>query len=173
MPLRYLSVAFVLASTSVAAQSTHLSPLPSEAGQAQFAAIAEIVALLRDDPATDWAKVDIAALRDHLIDMDNVTRQASVERQVTGRRVAFTVTGDAAVAASLRRLVPAHAPSLQQASSWDVSVTPLSDGVTMTVDLPSQEALDQTMGLGFFGLMTVGAHHQQHHYMMATGQAPH
>ena len=31
----------------------------------------------------------------------------------------------------------------------------------------------QIQGLGFFGLMTIGAHHQAHHLMMAKGAAPH
>lgn len=61
--------------------------LPTEAGQAAFATIAEIVAILTADPATDWAKVDIEALRQHLIDMDNVTLRAavSVEQAEGGR----------------------------------------------------------------------------------------
>ncbi len=43
---------------------------PKEPGQGAFATIAEIVALLTSDPKTDWSKVDIAGLREHLIDMD-------------------------------------------------------------------------------------------------------
>ena len=36
---------------------------PREIGQASFAALAEIVAILRADTSTDWASVDLAALR--------------------------------------------------------------------------------------------------------------
>ena len=40
---------------------------PIEAGESAFAAIQEIVALLNADPKTDWSKVDIDALRQHLV----------------------------------------------------------------------------------------------------------
>lgn len=54
------------------------SGLPRETGQSAFAAIQEIVAMLEADPKTDWSKVDIEALRQHLIDMNNVTLGAVV-----------------------------------------------------------------------------------------------
>ena len=49
-----------------------------ETGQAQFAAIAEIAEILRNDASTDWGKVNIQALRDHLVDMHNVTTGSTV-----------------------------------------------------------------------------------------------
>ena len=77
-------VALLLAlslSGPVAAQHSHSAighamPGPQEAGQSAFAAMAEIAALLRADPDTDWANVDIAALRRHLVDMELVTTEA-------------------------------------------------------------------------------------------------
>jgi len=39
-------------------------------GQDAFGAIQEIVQILDADPKTDWSKVDLEALRQHLIDMD-------------------------------------------------------------------------------------------------------
>ena len=42
---------------------------PTMPGQDAFGAIQETVSLLEADPATDWSKVNIAALREHLIDM--------------------------------------------------------------------------------------------------------
>ena len=80
---------------------------------------AEIVTLLRDDPNTDWAQVDIKALRDHLVDMDNVTTRASIERTVDGIGVTFIVTGDDVVAASSRRMVLTHSPILQRTIRLD------------------------------------------------------
>src|SRR6516225_4871594 len=38
-------------------------------GQDAFGAIQEIVQILQSDPTTDWSKVNISALRQHLIDM--------------------------------------------------------------------------------------------------------
>ena len=49
---------------------------PREAGQSAFAAVREIVGILEADPATDWSKVDVEALRRHLIDMMQATRAA-------------------------------------------------------------------------------------------------
>ena len=45
-------------------------------GQEAFGTIQEIVRILEADPTTDWSKVNIGALREHLIDMDEVTMRA-------------------------------------------------------------------------------------------------
>jgi hypothetical protein len=39
--------------------------------------------LLKANPRTDWSKVNIAALREHLIDMNEVTLQAGAETPVS------------------------------------------------------------------------------------------
>ena len=104
MKLGFLSAAMLFVASNAMAQHAHMSQTPRETGQSQFAAIAEIVTLLRVDPDTDWAQVDIKALRDHLIDMDNVTTIASVERTVDGMNVRFMVTGDQVVAESIKRI---------------------------------------------------------------------
>lgn len=173
MKLRLLSVAMVFVASSALAQHAHPSSSPSETGQSQFAAIAEIVTLLRGDEDTDWPQVDIRALRDHLVDMDNVTTRASVTRSVDKLSVTFSVTGDDVVAASIGRMVLAHSPMLQQATGWTVVALEQPNGAMMVVDVVSEEDLRQVEGLGFFGLMTIGAHHQQHHVMIATGRSPH
>lgn len=173
MKLSLLSAAMVFVASSALAQHAHQLSSPSETGQSQFAAIAEIVALLRDDPATDWKQVDIKALRDHLVDMDNVTTKASVERTVDALSIAFSVTGDAVVAASIRRMVLAHSSMLQRSSGWSVVAKEQVDGATMLLRVSSEQELAQVMGLGFFGLMTIGAHHQQHHLMIAKRRSPH
>ena len=173
MKLSLLSAAMMFVASNAMAQHAHTSGSPSETGQSQFAAIAEIVTLLRDDPGTDWAQVDIKALRDHLVDMDNVTTGASVDRTVDGMSATFVVTGDQVVAASIRRMVLAHSPMLQGSSDWTVTAREIEGGASMLVQVDSGEELNQVLGLGFFGLMTIGAHHQQHHLMIATGRSPH
>ena len=52
--------------------------MPTQPGQDAFGAIQEIVRILEADPATDWSKVDLEALREHLIDMNEVTLHAAV-----------------------------------------------------------------------------------------------
>ncbi|MBU2994351.1 hypothetical protein Q4555_06750 [Octadecabacter sp. 1_MG-2023] len=173
MKLGLLSAAMMFVASNAMAQHAHTSGSPSETGQSQFAAIAEIVTLLRDDPETNWAQVDIKALRDHLVDMDNVTTKASIERAVNGLSVSFLITGDDDVAASIRRMVLAHSPMLQGSSDWTVTAGEIDNGASMLVQVGSDEDLNQVLGLGFFGLMTIGAHHQQHHLMIAMGRSPH
>src|SRR6266849_1349046 len=48
-------------------------------GQDAFGAMAEVVRILEADPATDWSKVDMERLRQHLIDMNEVVLRASVK----------------------------------------------------------------------------------------------
>ena len=52
--------------------------VPTLPGQDAFGAIGEIVAMLEADPKTDWSKIDLEALRQHLIDMNDVTLHADV-----------------------------------------------------------------------------------------------
>jgi hypothetical protein len=144
---------------------------PTEAGQGAFAAIAEIVAILQADPMTDWSKVNIEALRQHLIDMDNVTLRAQVvEADVDGGAV-FTVTSpDAAVAASIRRMTLSHAATMTGSGGWIMAAEEAPNGAVLTVTGPDAA---QIRALGFIGVMTVGMHHQAHHLALARGQMPH
>ena len=167
------TIAAVLIATGAMAQHSNYSSSNLETGQAQFAAIAEIVTILRDNPGTDWEQVDIGALRDHLVDMDNVTTKAAVETTINDLNVTFAITGDTLVAASIRRMVMAHSPMLQQATGWSISTEDLEDGANMLVQLRTMDELNEVTGLGFFGLMTIGAHHQRHHEMIARGHSPH
>jgi hypothetical protein len=58
---------------------------PTQPGQGAFGAIQEIIQILRADPLADWSKVDLDALRQHLIDMDEVSLHAEAEvRRIDG-----------------------------------------------------------------------------------------
>jgi len=173
MKLGALTAALFVSTSSALAQHAHTLDGPVETGQAQFAAIAEVVTALRDDPKTDWTEVNIKALHDHLVDMDNVTAKAMVERQINGLQITFSITGDDVVEGSIRRMVLAHSPMLQKATDWSVAAEKQSGGALMKVNVQSKDALDRVAGLGFFGLLTIGAHHQQHHLMIAKGRSPH
>lgn len=173
--MRFLAVLFAISMASpLAAQHTHSAGGhamrgPQETGQATFAALAEIVAILRADPDTDWMSVDIAGLRRHLVDMDLVTTKADVTRIMRQDGARFEIRGTPRVLEAIRAMVPAHAPFLASETGWNVATEPLDDGVALIVDGDAA----QIQGLGFFGLMTIGAHHQEHHLMMAKGAAPH
>ena len=155
----------------------HMSPpsgsaTPTEIGQGAFAAIREIVAILEADPDTDWAKVDVDALRQHLVDMNAVTLEARVTRAAVDGGMRFDVTGDGPVRDSIRRMVIAHAATMNGVDGWTFEAAPIEGGASLTVHAPAKDAA-KLEGLGFFGLLTLGMHHQMHHLMLARGQNPH
>ena len=53
---------------------------PAMPGQDAFGALAEVVRLLDADPETDWSKVDLERLRQHLIDMNEVVLRSEVKQ---------------------------------------------------------------------------------------------
>ncbi len=84
-----------------------------EPGQSAFGAIQEIVDALQSDPETDWSRVDIDALRSHLVDMDNVIMRAQVATLTIARGAEFLVTSsDPSVRASIQAMVTAHAATM-------------------------------------------------------------
>jgi len=75
---------------------------PKEPSESAFAAIQEVVAILMADPKTDWSKVDIDALRRHLVDMNKLTLFANVASTPIDGGMRFDVTGEGAVRDSIR-----------------------------------------------------------------------
>lgn len=149
---------------------------PTRPGQAAFGAIAEIVARLDADPATDWSRVDIEALRQHLIDMDNVTMRSRIATVDVpgGFRASVTGTGD--VVASIRRMTTAHARQMKADGLADATVTEIPDGVRVIVTATTPDdprAVARLRGLGVIGFLTLGDHHRAHHEMIARGMGPH
>lgn len=142
-----------------------------EGGQSAFAAIQEIVEQLMADPETDWSRVDIEALRQHLIDMDNVTMRAQVAaREIDGGARFEATSEDPAVTASIRAMVPAHAETMNGAEGWTMQAEEIAGGAVLTVTGNDPVRI---RALGFIGVMTVGMHHQAHHLALATGLNPH
>ncbi|MGE0716835.1 MAG: hypothetical protein AB7P02_15445 [Alphaproteobacteria bacterium] len=147
--------------------------VPKLPGQDAFGAIQEIVRILDADPATDWSRVDLAALRRHLVDMSEVTLSAdAVERPVEGG-LEVAVTGAGRTLDAIRRMIPAHARELNELPGWNARTEPLPDGVRLTVMSADPGQIVRIRGLGFIGLLVSGSHHQPHHLMMARGQHIH
>ena len=145
------------------------SGTPIEPGQGAFASVAEIVAILTNDPTTDWDKVDINALREHLIDMDELILKASATTKVHGDKIVFTVTGSGRTLQAIRTMVPAHSGVLDKTTAWNVVGEATDTGAVMTILSKNQMALKVVKALGFYGVMATGAHHQPHHLAMAKG----
>lgn len=147
--------------------------VPVEPGQSAFAAIQEIVEMLDADPQTDWSKVNIDALRAHLVDMDNVTLRAKVKSEPVPNGMRFTVSGEGEVRESIRRMLSAHALTMDGQSTYTLTAEEVPTGAQLTVVAADKVSLAKLKGLGFFGVITLGMHHQEHHMALATGQNPH
>ena len=147
--------------------------LPQETGQSAFAAIQEIVAILSSSPETDWPRVDIEGLRQHLIDMNNVTLGADVNAMQTGGSMQFSVTGEGPVRGSVKRMVAAHAATMNGVDGWKYAAETSDTGAVLTVTPPDPASMVKLRALGLIGIMTLGMHHQQHHWMLANGMSPH
>ena len=146
-----------------------MTGLPTMPGQDAFGAIQEVVRILEADPTTDWTKVDIAPLREHLIDMNEVTLHAAAIEHPRGDGIEIEVTGTGRTLDAIRRMVPAHVQELSHAG-WNAKVADLPNGVALTVTSSDADQLKKLHALGFMGIMVQGAHHQLHHLAMAKGE---
>ena len=144
------------------------------AGQDAYAAIATIIAQLEADSTTDWSKVDIEALRQHLIVMNDVTLVARSAQVAVAGGARMDVTGDGRVVASIRAMLHAHAPELGRIGLYKATVEDIPRGARLTVtaaDPTDAKTVAKIRGLGFIGMLTLGAHHAQHHLALARGEA--
>ena len=116
--------------------------------------------------------MNIDALREHLIDMDNVTLRAEAKSEPIENGMRFIVDGAGPIRDSIQRMVLAHARTMNGVGTWvfDASVT--ETGAILTVKVPVRD-VEKLRGLGFIGVMTRGMHHQAHHLMIARGNDPH
>src|SRR5688572_10541526 len=146
------------------------------AGQDAFATIASVVAELEADSTTDWSKVDIAALRRHLQAMNDVTLHASATQVEVPGGARMDVTGTGRVIESIRSMLTAHAPELDALRVYRAAVETIPNGTRLTVraaDPNDAKTAAKIRALGFIGLLTQGAHHAEHHVMIARGSHSH
>jgi hypothetical protein len=147
--------------------------LPKEGGQSAFEAISEVVDLLSADRTTDWSKANVDRLRDHLVDMDNVTLHSRVRSTSLPRGARFEISGEGPVIESIQRMTRSHASMSSETPGIHTIVEPTANGATMTVTADMVADAQKIRALGFFGAMTAGVHHQLHHLMMAKGEMRH
>ena len=147
---------------------------PTMPGQDAFGAIAEVVRILEADPATDWSKVDIERLRQHLIDMNEVVLRAVVRQTPVPDGLAMEITGTGRTEQAIRTMVVPHAVELDRMPEWSARTEPIPNGVRLTViakKTDDAKLVARIRALGFAGLITEGAHHQPHHLAIAKGEA--
>lgn len=187
-PLRLAIVLLAAVSAGAAARAQGASPAPSgsmpmhhpmameqpgaeptEAGQAAFGTIQEIVHILLADPKTDWSKVNIDALRQHLIDMNELTLRAQAKEVRIPGGLRILVTGTGRTLPAIQRMIPAHAMDINGLYGWSVQAKPIAGGEEMTVTAKSPADEQKVRALGFMGVMVLGTH-QMHHLAMAKGE---
>lgn len=149
--------------------------LPALPGQDAFGAIQEIVRIMDADPATDWSKANLEALRQHLVDMAEVTLRADAAAQPVEGGIAVAVTGSGRTLDAIRRMVPAHAGEIERTrlNGWRAGTEAIADGVRLTVTADDPREVAHVRGLGFIGIMASGHHHQPHHLAIARGEPVH
>lgn len=145
---------------------------PTSPGQDAFGAIQEIVRILEADPKTDWSSVDIAALREHLIDMNEVTLHAAAAETELADGVDIAVTGEGRTLAAIKRMIPAHAQELSRIG-WTARTEELPNGARLIVTTSDAAQVAKLKALGFIGIMVLGSHHQPHHLLIAKGGLVH
>ena len=133
-------------------QAARSRPSPDKA---RSPAIQEIVEILMADPKTDWSKVNINSLRQHLMDVNNVTLAANVKNEPIDGGMRFNVMGEGPVRNSIRRVTTAHAATMNGVDGWKFEAVEIEGGAWLRVHAPAKEA-DKLRGLGFLGVLTLG-----------------
>ena len=147
---------------------------PTLPGQDAFGAIAEVVHLLEADPDTDWSRVDLERLRQHLIDMNEVVLRSAVKASPVPGGLAMDITGAPRTERAIRAMVAPHAVELDGMSEWTARTDRIPGGLRLTVTTRAAEdtkTVARIRGLGFVGLLVQGGHHGPHHFAMAKGEA--
>jgi len=144
-------------------------------GNDVFGAVQEALHKLEADPATDWKKVNLEALRRHLLDMHHFTEDVEVVTQKPidkGIEITVRATTPSAIPA-LDRAFNAHPKVLKSETGWDMMATKDKDKYKLQVTTSDATQLDKLRGLGYIGIMAMGNHHPSHHWALAKGQMPH
>ena len=170
-----MSMALAAALALLSAGTATAQPVPSEAGNDAFGTVQEIVAILEADASTDWTRVDLEALRQHLLDMRDMTLNVVVESQESipnGSRSVVRPTTERA-ADALTRIFQGHPHQLMMESGWSMKATESDGSWIITTTTSNASEVDRLRGLGYIGLMAAGNHHQAHHLAIAKGDDPH
>jgi len=130
------------------------SPL-TEPGNDVFGTVQEIIGRLEADPGTDWTKVDMEALRRHLIDMHNVALHVEVvSRSPLENGVGLVVRGVTPEAeASLSRVLAAHPEQLKKEAGWTMAVKKTDSGYELQVTGTDPKDAAKIRALGYIGLL--------------------
>ena len=146
----------------------------TEAGTDPFAVIQEAITLLEANPDTNWSMVNIEALRLHLVEMQDMTLNVTVEQEPIklGFKAVITPTTNRALQ-SMSRVLSVHPSQMKEETGWNMVVTNNNGIFTIAVTTDQLQDVDKIRGLGYIGIMAYGSHHQPHHWAMASGENTH
>ncbi len=86
--------------------------LPTESGQSIFGSITEINQLL-EEGNVDWASVDLAAVMEHLKDMNNLMLSTKVSKTELSSGLAINVSNFNNGQRAMDNMIPAHTDFLR------------------------------------------------------------
>lgn len=120
-----------------------------------------------------WSRVNLEALRQHPIDMNEVTLKAEAAPKPIDGGLETAVTGNGHTIGAIQRMVSAHAQEINGVHGWRTKAAPLPNGELLTVTATDPKKVLHIRALGFIGILVSGMHHQPHHLMMAKGEFVH
>jgi len=156
-------------------QTSEPRPAPTLPGQDAFGAIAEVVRLLEADATTDWSKVDVERLRQHLIDMNAFTLRARVSAVPLPAGARFTITGDSRTMTAAHAMFDAHIRQLGEVSRYRAMIADGAGSLQVAVtarDPADVAAITRIRALGAVGFLSLDDHHRAHHLALARGDIP-
>jgi len=147
----------------------------TEPGNDAFGTIQEVIAKLNKNPNTDWKQVNLEALRQHLLDMNDMTFNVEVisQKPIHNGLEAIVKPTTPRATIALEKIFKAHPYWIKKEAGWTMHVKKNNDQYILTTTSENPKDTDKIRGLGYIGLMAYGTHHQSHHWAMATGKNPH
>lgn len=146
---------------------------PRPVGQAALGALSDLVSRLEADPATDWRRVDLEAVRQYLRDLDRVTLEAELAvRDRLGGIELEVRAADPGTVQAIRRLLPDAAARLAAARRWRVAVEPRADGLAVAITSLDPRDVARIRGLGLVGLLVAAATDEAYLLNLARGGPP-
>ena len=136
----------------------NMSTKLTEAGNDAFGTLQEVLQQLIADPKTDWSRVNLEALRQHLADMRNFTLDIEVLEQTpipNGVR-AVVSPNNKRVSESLTRVFAAHPAQLEIETGWKMIAKQQGKVFNVTITTEKPEEVSKIRGLGFIGAMAWG-----------------
>ena len=146
----------------------------TESGTDPFATLQEVIAALESNTNTSWEKVNIEALRLHLVEMQDMTINVDVkQRHIDNGFQAVVLPTTSRAVKSLTRVLSGHPAQMKAETGWDMQVQINNSVFTLTVTTDNAKDVAKIRGLGYIGVMAYGNHHQPHYWAMASGDNPH